>query len=246
MPLRLQPADEIEQRAARRRAPGCSSARRARGRGSRWRARARSRRAAAPPARVADGRVGRDIVRGRARRSAATAVARIRVALRRCRRRDRLDAEHDVFHHAQVRRERQLLIDHRDAGAPRVDRIPRRVRRAVQPHRRRRPARSRRQESPSACSCRRRSDRRARRPRRRGRRNRRRRARRWRRTPCATPRISKRGALSGFSHRDRSGCSSSLASGSFMRSRVTRRTPVSTRFSTGWPWMCATIVLTPR
>src|SRR4029077_16522906 len=50
----------------------------------------------------------------------------------------------------------------------------------------------------------------------------------------------------GFSHFDRSGCNSSRASASFMRSRVMSRTPVSMRFSTGWPCRCATIVLTPR
>ena len=46
----------------------------------------------------------------------------------------RLDAEHDVLHHRQVRRERQLLIDHRDAGLTRVERMARRIRRAVDLH----------------------------------------------------------------------------------------------------------------
>ena len=46
-----------------------------------------------------------------------------------------LDAERDVVHHAQVRRERQLLINHRHAGLARLARISRRVRRAVQRHR---------------------------------------------------------------------------------------------------------------
>ena len=97
----------------------------------------------------------------------------------------RLDAEHDVLHHAQVRRERQLLVDHRDAGAPRGERIARRVRRRRRAASRRRRASARRRESPSACSFRRRSGRRARRPRRRARRDPRHRARRSRRRLCA-------------------------------------------------------------
>ena len=46
----------------------------------------------------------------------------------------RLHAENDVLHRRQVRRQRQLLIDHRDARLPRVQRIARRVRRAAEPH----------------------------------------------------------------------------------------------------------------
>src|SRR5207248_2792151 len=50
----------------------------------------------------------------------------------------------------------------------------------------------------------------------------------------------------GVSHLARSGCSNSFVAGSFILSRVTSWTPVSTRFSTGKPLMCATSVFTPR
>ena len=105
-------------------------------------------------------------------------------------------------------------------------------------------ARWRRQESTSACSCPRRSARRARTLRRRAPRDRRRRAQRCRRTPCARrasrivrlPRRSraKAGLRLQPSGRDRD-CSSSLTAGSFILSRVTSCTPVSIRFSTGRP-----------
>ena len=44
----------------------------------------------------------------------------------------RFRAEHDVLGHAQIRREVQLLVDHRYARAPCLVRIARRIRRAVQ------------------------------------------------------------------------------------------------------------------
>ena len=44
----------------------------------------------------------------------------------------RLRAEHDVLGHGQIRREVQLLVDHRHSRAPRLVRIARRKRRAVQ------------------------------------------------------------------------------------------------------------------
>src|SRR5688572_11777447 len=47
----------------------------------------------------------------------------------------RLDAKRDVVHHAQVRRQRQLLVNHRDAGLTRLAWIFWRVRHAVQRHR---------------------------------------------------------------------------------------------------------------
>src|SRR6185503_21106230 len=50
----------------------------------------------------------------------------------------------------------------------------------------------------------------------------------------------------GFSHRERSGWRSSFMAGSFILSRVASCTPVSMRFSTGSPLMCATRVFTPR
>ena len=157
----------------------------------------------------------------------------------------RLDAQHDILHHAQVRRERQLLVDHRDAGLPRGQRIARRVSGAVEPHlpgvRRQRARENRHQRAlPGAVLADERADLAA--------------------THGEIHGIERHGRAEGlahaahlesrrahgFSHFDRSGCSSSLASGSFMRSRVISRTPVSIRFSTGWPFRCATIVLTPR
>src|SRR5262249_56406004 len=50
----------------------------------------------------------------------------------------------------------------------------------------------------------------------------------------------------GFSHRFRSGCSSSWRSGSSRWSRDTSRTPVSMRGSTFSPRRWATMVFTPR
>ena len=81
----------------------------------------------------------------------------------------------------------------RRRGVHRTDRAARTVGRPAAS--RRRPARSRRQGSPSACSCRRRSDRRARTPRLGEPRNPPRRARTVAPNALPTPRISKRGAL---------------------------------------------------
>ncbi len=47
----------------------------------------------------------------------------------------RLGAKRDVVHHAQVRRQRELLIDHRHPGVSRVARTTRGVRRSGQHHR---------------------------------------------------------------------------------------------------------------
>ena len=47
----------------------------------------------------------------------------------------RLDAERDVVHDAQVRRERELLINHRHAGLASLTRVSRLVRRVIQRHR---------------------------------------------------------------------------------------------------------------
>ena len=44
----------------------------------------------------------------------------------------RFHAEHDVLHHRQVRRERQLLVDHHDAGAAGGERVAGSVRDAVE------------------------------------------------------------------------------------------------------------------
>ena len=42
--------------------------------------------------------------------------------------------EADVLHHGQMRRERELLVNHRHAGVARVDGLARLVRTAVEPH----------------------------------------------------------------------------------------------------------------
>jgi hypothetical protein len=47
----------------------------------------------------------------------------------------RLHAEADVLHDGEVRRERELLMDHRHAGRSRVDRLTRRVGHTLEPHR---------------------------------------------------------------------------------------------------------------
>ena len=163
--------------------------------------------------RRADRRVGRDVVVPELARARRSPIARMRARSHEAAA-HRLGAEHDVLHHAQVRRERQLLVDHRDAGAARLERIcaarrARRRSRIVAGVRRA----ARRRGSPSACSCRRRSGRPARRPRPARREDRRRRARPWRRTPCGRRASRSAARLSGFSHCDRSGCSSSFISG---------------------------------
>ena len=85
----------------------------------------------------------------------------------------------------EMRRERQLLVDHRHARAAGLDRASRRVGLAVDRHRPLVRLDGARRGSPSACSCRRRSRRRGRRSRRRQPRGRRDRARPSRRSACA-------------------------------------------------------------
>ncbi len=181
---------------------------------------------------IAGERVGRDVgvteLAQRLRRNRAHTIALDDAAAR------RLDAEEDVLHHAEVRRERQLLVDHRDAGAACVQRIARRVRRTVEPHGagvRSQGAREDGHQRALAGPVL--ADERA----------------DLARTHAEVHRIERHGGAErladavhlesrrvyGFSHRERSGCKSSLASASFMRSRVISRTPVSTRVSTGWP-----------
>src|SRR6267143_1206436 len=179
-------------------------------------------------------------LRQRRRRRLAHAIALDDTASR------RLDAEHDVLHHREVRRERQLLMDHRDARLARVERMARRVRRALDPHDARVGFERARQDPHQRALA---------------------------RTVLADERahfagldgeidaverdgraerfahaahLEPRRRAYRFSHLSRSGCSSSFASGSFMCSRVISRTPVSIRFSTGLPLMCDTIVFTPR
>ena len=130
---------QLEERLARRRVRGCSSARRGRARGSRWRARARSRRAAAPPASARRPARRARCRGGRAAASAASAVSRIRsrstIASGRTAPPRTGSTPSTMFSITrEVRRERQLLVDHRDAGAARRERIARRVRGAVEPH----------------------------------------------------------------------------------------------------------------
>ena len=62
------------------------------------------------------------------------------------------------------------------------------------------------------------------------------------------PRISKRGALGRLTSSaiGQIGLQQLLRVGIVHVSRVTRRTPVSIRFSTFLPLRCATIVFTPR
>ena len=156
------------------------------------------------------------------------------------------DAEHDVLHHAQVRRQRQLLVDHRHAGAARLDRLARRVRRAFEPHLARiRPNRAGQDGHQRALARAVLADQRAHLARPDGEIHAVQRHRGAERLPHAAHLEARRGGQF-FSHRARSGCRSSFASGSFMCSRVTSRTPVSIRFSTASPLRCATIVFTPR
>ncbi len=155
------------------------------------------------------------------------------------------DAQHDVFHHAEVRRQRQFLVDHRDAGPARVERIARRKRLAGQPHRaavrRERACENRHQRALARAVL---ADERAHLARRHREIDRVERDGRAKRLADAAH--LEQPWIYFLSHRDRSGCRSSLASGSFMRSRVIRRTPVSTRASTFSPRRCAAIVFTPR
>ena len=157
---------------------------------------------------------------------------------------NRLQSQTDVLHDRQVRRERQLLMNHRDAGPARFERIARRIRRAVQRHRSGvRPDRAGQNRHQRALPGAVLADERAhfagghgevdavha----------------RWsRRTPSA--RRASRTAVAHFSHFERSGFSSSFIAGSFMFCDVARLTPVSMRFSTGSPLMCDTSVLTAR
>ena len=46
----------------------------------------------------------------------------------------RLDAEQNVFHDGQLRRQRQLLVNHRDAALARVERAPRAIGPAIELH----------------------------------------------------------------------------------------------------------------
>ena len=192
------------------------------------RARARSRRAAATPASSSPtGRIRRDV--------AMPELARAPRAPSRASGRDRRSPAAGPRRRGPARRRGRCSPSRVRCGASdsswwiiatparrAVERIARRVRDAVDAHLARIGRSARRRESPSACSCRRRSGRRARTPRRRAPRNRRRRARRSRRTRLRDAAhleaqcVAERRAGYGFSHFDRSGCSSSFASGSFI------------------------------
>ncbi len=124
------------------------------------RARARSRRAAAR--RAAGRRRGRrGSSRGAERRERGGGAARELPAADEAEARG-LDAEQDVLGDGEVRAERELLVDHGDAGAARVLRAARAVGGAVEEDLARVEALARPRGSPAACSCRRRSRRRAR------------------------------------------------------------------------------------
>ena len=114
--------------AARRRGRGCWSARRAPARGSRRRARARSRRAAARRRRASPTSASRrNVADGRARRAPSRRDRAASAAGRAAPSRVGSTPSRMFSITRQVRRERQLLVDHRDAGAARVERVARRV-----------------------------------------------------------------------------------------------------------------------
>ena len=160
----------------------------------------------------------------------------------------RLHAEADVLHHGQMRRERELLVNHRDAGAARIDRLARFVRTAVEAHDPGvRPERARQDGHQCALAGAVLPDQRTHLTRRHveidpgdG-------DRRPERLAHAFHLEARRGGrLVHFSHFERSGLSSSFIAGSSMFSFVAMCTPVSIRFSTFSPLMCPTSVLTAR
>ena len=158
----------------------------------------------------------------------------------------RLDAEHDVLGDAQVRRDRQFLIDHRDAGAPGVERFPRMVVGPVEPHRAGvGPLRARQDAHQRALAGAILPDERAHFSARHGDVHAVERHRRAERLADAAHLEARRSGHC-FSHFFRSGCISSFISGVSIVSRVTMRTPVSMRRSTLAPLMWSTRVFTPR
>ena len=149
----------------------------------------------------------------------------------------RLDAEHDVLRDAQVRRDRQLLVDHRDAGAAGVERLARTVGRAVERHRAGvGPERAGQDAHQRALAGAVLSDERAHFAAGHGDVHPVERHRRAERLADAAHLEARRPARY-FSHFLRSGCISSFISGVSIVSRVTMRTPVSMRRSTFAPLM---------
>jgi hypothetical protein len=160
----------------------------------------------------------------------------------------RLRAQHHVLHHREVRRDRELLVDHGHPGLPRLQGAPRRIGLAVEGHGpgvgRERPGQDGHERALArAVLPDERDDLTPRdaevhaiegRRRRKG------------LGDAAHLQARGRGAGYGFSHCERSGWSTSFISGLSMFSFVATRTPVSTRFSTGCPLMWATSVFTPR
>ena len=158
----------------------------------------------------------------------------------------RLQSQYDVVHHREVRRQRELLVDHREARAPRLQWVARAVGRAVQRHgalvRRQRTgehAHERALARPVLAHERADLSRAHRqvdagqghgRPER----------------LADAPHLEAGHRGHCFSHWDRSGSSSSFMAGSSMFSREATWTPVSMRRSTGWPRRCETMVFTPR
>ena len=77
-------------------------------------------------------RFGRDVREADFRQRGGGATFHLRPVHQRPAR--RLDAEQNIFHHGQMRREREFLINHRHAGLARVERIAGNVSRAVEKH----------------------------------------------------------------------------------------------------------------
>ena len=182
--------------------------------------------------------------------SARAARSRMRGAIEQAprHRARRLDAEQDVLGDGQVRRQRQLLVDHRHARAARVQRLGRRVRprrRASSPRVGLQRAREDLHERALAGAVLAEQRVHLARARPTGRR---RPAPAWRRSASSrrASRARGRGRCYSFSHFLKSGLSSACASGVPIVARVISVAPVSIRLSTGRPARWSTIALTAR
>ena len=240
MPLRLQPADQLEQRAGRRRAPrllvGSSSTSTRQPMAS---ARAISTSCCAAGGRSPTARIGRDVAMAELARAPRRAVSRIRRD-RRCRttpppRPARRRARCSPSRSGAARATAPGRSSRRRRGARRADRAARTARRRAHRRRRRAPSAPARIAIsvllpapfwPTSAQTS---------PARDGEIDAVERDGRAERLADAAHLEARRRSAGYFSHLDRSGCSSSLASGSFMCSRVISRTPVSIRCSTGSP-----------
>ncbi len=189
-------------------------------------------------------RVDRDLGMAQSRQDVGRGAPHVRAANQAETR--RLHAEQDVLGHRQMRRERELLVDHRDARAAGVERMRGVVRLAVECHAAgvwlQRARQDGHQRALAGAIL---PDDRAHLPREDryvyavdgdG---------RSKRLPDP-PHLEARCGHFAFSQRSRSGFKSAFASGVSMSARETTRTPVSIRRSTDWPLSRATTVLTPR